>query len=72
MSAAAAATVGADGAHATSFVRAWRNKMGDIALATSSGAAILIVLVILTVILGDAVIHGIGRLSPRFFFTAPG
>src|SRR5450432_2162664 len=45
--------------------------MGDIALAVSSGAAILIVLVILAVILGDVVIHGASRLSPRFFFTAP-
>src|SRR5450432_4824146 len=45
--------------------------MGDIALAVSSGAAILIVLVILAVILGDVVIHGASRLSPLFFFTAP-
>ena len=56
---------------ATPFVRALRNRMGDIALAVSSGAAILIVLVILAVILGDVVIHGASRLSPRFFFTAP-
>jgi phosphate transport system permease protein len=53
------------------FVRALRNRVGDVALATASGAAILIVLVILAVILGDVVIHGGPRLSLRFFFTAP-
>lgn len=64
------ATVGA-AESATPFVRALRNRVGDIALAVSSGAAILMVLVILTVILGDVVIHGGPRLSLRFFFTAP-
>jgi len=53
------------------FVRGVRNRFGDAALATASGAAILLVLVILAVILGDVVIHGAPRLSLRFFFTAP-
>lgn len=53
------------------FVRALRNRVGDLALATASAAAILMVLLILVVILGDVVIHGASRLSWRFFFTAP-
>ncbi len=53
------------------FTRAIRNRLGDVALAVGSGAAILMVLVILAVILGDVVIHGAPRLSLRFFFTAP-
>jgi len=53
------------------FARAGRNKVGDIALIVASGAAILMVLLILMVILGDVVLHGAPRLSPRFFFTAP-
>lgn len=53
------------------FSRARYNKAGDVALATASGAAILLVLVILAVILGDVVVHGAARLSFRFFFTAP-
>lgn len=53
------------------FVRALRNRVGDLALAVSSGTAILMVLIILAVILGDVVIHGGPRLSFRFFFTAP-
>ncbi|MEO5768111.1 MAG: phosphate ABC transporter permease PstA [Polyangia bacterium] len=48
-----------------------RNRAGDVALAVSSGAAILLVLMILAVILGDVVIHGGRRLSLSFFFTAP-
>ena len=57
--------------HQTPFVRALRNRIGDIALAVGSGAAILMVLAILAVILGDAIFHGGARLSLRFFFTAP-
>jgi phosphate transport system permease protein len=57
--------------HATPFVRALRNRIGDIALAVGSGTAILMVLLILAVILGDVAIHGGARLSLRFFFTAP-
>lgn len=53
------------------FSPARRNRIGDTALAVGSGAAILMVLLILVVLLGDAVIHGGGRLSLRFFFTAP-
>ena len=53
------------------FVRALRNRVGDLALVTASAAAILMVLLILVVILGDVVIHGASRLSWRFFFTAP-
>ena len=66
-------SAGTPGAHerATPFVRALRNRLGDIALAVSSGAAILMVLVILAVILGDVIIHGGARLSLAFFFTAP-
>jgi phosphate transport system permease protein len=53
------------------FVRALRNRVGDVALATASASAILMVLLILVVILGDVVVHGAPRLSLRFFFTAP-
>ncbi|MBC8133370.1 MAG: phosphate ABC transporter permease PstA, partial [Deltaproteobacteria bacterium] len=52
-------------------MRAARNRIGDIALAVSSGAAILLVLVILAVILGDVIVHGGARLSLTFFFSAP-
>ena len=53
------------------FMRARRNKVGDVALTLASGAAILMVLLILAVILGDIIIHGAPRLSFKFFFTAP-
>jgi phosphate transport system permease protein len=59
------------GGGSSPFVRALRNRVGDVALATASASAILMVLLILAVILGDVVIHGAPRLSLRFFFTAP-
>jgi phosphate transport system permease protein len=55
----------------TPFSRLVRNRLGDGALALSSGAAILIVLLILGVILGDVITHGSARLSLGFFFSAP-
>lgn len=61
----------AQGAPPSRFARAGRNKVGDIALTVASGAAILMVLLILAVILGDVVLHGAPRLSLKFFFTAP-
>jgi phosphate transport system permease protein len=51
--------------------RALKNRIGDAALALSSGSAVLIVLVILAVILDDVIVHGAPRLSLRFLFTAP-
>jgi phosphate transport system permease protein len=48
-----------------------RNRFGDAAMATASGAAILLVLVILAVILWDIVSKGAARLSLSFFFTNP-
>jgi phosphate transport system permease protein len=65
----ATTATGRDGS--SPFVRALRNRVGDLALATASASAILMVLLILVVILGDVVIHGAPRLSLRFFFTAP-
>jgi phosphate transport system permease protein len=53
------------------FVRALRNRVGDVALAVASGATMLMVLVILGVILGDVIIKGTPRLTLSFFFTAP-
>jgi phosphate transport system permease protein len=55
----------------TPFGRLVRNRLGDGALAVSSGAAILIVLLILAVILGDVIVHGAPKLSLSFFFSAP-
>ena len=68
---AGAAGGGVAAAGASPFERALRNRLGDAALATASGAAILLVLISLVVILGDIVLHGAPRLSARFFFTAP-
>lgn len=65
------ATATRTGDGSSPFVRALRNRVGDLALATASAAAILMVLLILVVILGDVVIHGAPRLSLRFLFTAP-
>lgn len=68
----AAATMTAPGPEKVSpFTRGLRNRLGDLALIVASGSAIVIVLLILAVILGDVLIHGAGRLSWRFFFTAP-
>ena len=67
----AAPTVAVKAESTTPFVRALRNRIGDIALAVASGTAILLVLAILVVILVDVVIRGSARLSLRFFFTAP-
>jgi len=67
----ASSVVSATAIRGTPFVRALRNRVGDIALSVASGTAILLVLAILVIILGDVVIHGSARLSLRFFFTAP-
>lgn len=51
--------------------RSLKTRIGDTALLVSSGAAILLVLAILAIILIDVIIGGAPRLSLRFFFTAP-
>jgi phosphate transport system permease protein len=71
VSAAASSAAPATAIRGTPFVRALRNRAGDIALSVASGTAILLVLAILVIILGDVVIHGSSRLSLKFFFTAP-
>lgn len=59
------------GSSQTPFTRSVRHRLGDGALLVSSGAAILIVLFILGVILSDVIVEGGPRLSLRFFFSAP-
>jgi phosphate transport system permease protein len=66
---------GATGRRATSarrvFVRTVSNRLGDAAMAVSSGAAAFLVLLILGVILFDVVHHGLGHLSITFLTEAP-
>ena len=71
MTAGAVPAPKAPGEAPSRFARAGRSRVGDIALTVASGAAILMVLLILVVILGDVVLHGASRLSLKFFFTAP-
>jgi phosphate transport system permease protein len=53
------------------FTRTVGNRLGDAAMAVSSGAAALLVLTILGVILFDVVHHGLGHLSMTFLTEAP-
>jgi phosphate transport system permease protein len=53
------------------FVRTVGNRLGDAAMAVSSGAAAALVLAILFVILFDVVHHGFGHLSLTFLTQAP-
>lgn len=48
-----------------------RGSVGDAALQAATGAAVLLVLAILAVIVGDVVIHGASRLSLGFLLEAP-
>ncbi len=71
MTAIGSAPGAANSASVSPFTRDRRNRLGDLAMVVASGTAILMVLLILAVILGNVVVHGAGRLSWRFFFTAP-
>jgi phosphate transport system permease protein len=53
------------------FTRTVGNRLGDAAMAVSSGGAALLVLLILGVILFDVVHHGLGHLSITFLTEAP-
>jgi len=53
------------------FARAFRNRAGDLALATATGAATLLILGILAVILVDVIMNGAPRLSWTFLSSAP-
>jgi phosphate transport system permease protein len=53
------------------FVRTVSNRLGDAAMAASSGAAAFLVLGILAVILFDIIHNGIGHLSITFLTEAP-
>ncbi len=53
------------------FVRQVRNRLGDLALAISTGSAMALVLLILFVVIGDVIIHGSARFSLRFITSAP-
>lgn len=53
------------------FTRQLRSRLGDGALVISTGAATLLVLIILAVIVGDVVQHGAPRFSWEFLSTAP-
>jgi phosphate transport system permease protein len=53
------------------FVRTVGNRLGDAAMAISSGAAAFLVLLILGVILFDIIHHGLGHLSITFLTEAP-
>jgi phosphate transport system permease protein len=53
------------------FVRSVSNRLGDAGMAASSGAAAVIVLAILTVILIDIIANGVGHLSITFLTEAP-
>jgi phosphate transport system permease protein len=56
---------------ATTFVRSLRNRAGDWALVIATGAATLLVLAVIAVILGDVVLHGTARLTLGFLTRAP-
>jgi phosphate transport system permease protein len=53
------------------FVRTMSNRLGDAALAVSSGAAALVALAILAIILIDVANHGVRHLSLTFLTEAP-
>jgi phosphate transport system permease protein len=53
------------------FARRLRSRLGDTALVVSTGAAALLVLVILSVLVIDVVHHGVARLSLTFLTSAP-
>jgi phosphate transport system permease protein len=53
------------------FVRSVENRLGDAAMAVASGAAALLVLAILTLILADVIANGAGHLSLSFLTEAP-
>jgi phosphate transport system permease protein len=53
------------------FRRSLKNRIGDLALGISTGAATAIVLFILAVIVGDVVVHGAPRLTLSFLTKAP-
>jgi phosphate transport system permease protein len=76
VSASADATNGAGARrHPTSpqkvFTRTVGNRLGDAAMAISSGVATIVVLTILAVILIDIVVHGAAHLSITFLTEAP-
>ena len=53
------------------LTRAVRHRIGDAAVATATGSATLIVLLILGVIIYDVVLHGSPRLTLEFITKAP-
>lgn len=53
------------------FRRSFRNRAGDLALGISTGAATLMVLVILAVLVADVIIHGAPHLTFGFLTKAP-
>jgi phosphate transport system permease protein len=53
------------------FARRWRSRVGDGALVVSTGAATLMVLLVLTIIVVDVVRGGAHRFSWSFLSTAP-
>jgi phosphate transport system permease protein len=69
VSAAGATSAGATAGNP--FVRQRRSRLGDIALVVSTGAATLLVLVVLAIIVIDVVRGGSQRLSWTFLSTAP-